>query len=229
MKKSIILFISLICAVFSVADNYFVQNQVWSYQVTDFCDGGDTPKEFIQQVKISGETQINGTKYMLLGDIPIRESGTKVFAYYDNKEILIYDFGLKVGNKINSSYLMGDTEGQATVTAVDYVTLLDGREAKRIQYNNRSADIEYIGSTSNAGVLAPLYGEAILPCGGQDFLCCSINGNPIYEVYTGSCNVDTDLQNAAVTDKPIKYLQDGHLLLKIGNRCYDVLGNLISK
>lgn len=228
MRKSIILYFSLICTVFAVADNCFVQNQVWSYHVTELCEGGD--RTFIRQMSVSGEKTINGTYYLLLDNVPIRESGKQVFAYYDGKEVLIYDFGLNVGDKIASpsARLYKDNEeGLASVTAVDSVTLLDGRRAKRIQYDYRATDIEYVGSISNAGVLAPLYGEELPPCGPIRFICCSVDGSPIYETSPGSCeyNIETAVSDTqAHPCSATKWVRDGQILINRNGKTYNIVG-----
>ena len=207
---------------------YFPEGKVWSYSITEYCDGGE--KTFIHQMSVSGEKTINGVKYRMLNETPIRESGKKVFALSDNKEILIYDFGLEIGDKIGSlSALVDNNEGLATVTAVDSVTLLDGRRAKRIHYDFRMTDIEYIGSTADAGVLAPLYGEEVPSCGPIRFLCCSYNGQPLYETSAGSCdNLHSRLENASTAPQAVKYLRNGQLFLQLGEQFYDALGRPVS-
>lgn len=204
---------------------YFPAGKVWSYSVTELCEGGD--KTFIRQMSVSCDTIINGTKYLLLDNVPVRESGKQVFAYYEGKETLIYDFGLNVGDKIASPF--DEEEGLATVTAVDSVTLSDGRRAKRIQYDHRTTDIEYVGSIADAGVLAPLYGEIILPCGGQEFLCCSMNGEPIYETSEGSCSIKDDLENIRTADRFVKYMKDGRMFFKTDHTVYDILGRITNE
>lgn len=207
---------------------YFPEGKVWSYRITEYCDGGE--KTFIHHMSVSGEKTINGVKYRMLNETPIRESGKKVFALSDNKEVLIYDFGLEVGDKIGSpSALLDNDEGLATVTAVDSVTLLDGRRAKRIQYDLRRTDIEYIGSIAEAGVLAPLYGEEVPTCGPIDFLCCSYNGQPLYETSSGSCdNIDAALDHTTTAPQAVKYLLNGQLFFQLGEQSYDVLGRPVS-
>lgn len=207
---------------------YFPEGKVWSYRVTELCT--DSDKTFIRQMNVSSEKTINGTKYMLLDDVPIRESGKQVFAYYEGKEVLIYDFGLKVGDKIisPSARLYNDNEeGLATVTAVDSVTLLDGRRAKRIQYDYRATDIEYVGSVSDAGVLAPLYGEVLPPCGPIRFICCSVDGSPIYETSQGSCeyNTRTAASNTqAHSNSATKWVRDGQILINRNGKTYNIVG-----
>lgn len=207
---------------------YFPEGKVWSYSVTELCEGGD--KTSIRQMSVSGEKTINGTNYLLLDNVPIRESGKQVFAYYEGKEVLIYDFGLKVGDKIisPSARLYNDNEeGLATVTAVDSVTLLDGRRARRIQYDYRATDIEYVGSISNAGVLAPLYGEELPPCGPIRFICCSVDGSPIYETSQGSCeyNTRTAASNTqAHSNSATKWVRDGQILINRNGKTYNIVG-----
>lgn len=207
---------------------YFPDGKVWSYSVTELCEGGD--KISIRQMSVSGEKTINGTNYRLLDNVPIRERGKQVFAYYEGKETLIYDFGLNVGDKIASpsAHLYDDNEeGLATVTAIDSVTLLDGRRAKRIQYDYRATDIEYVGSISNAGVLAPLYGEELPPCGPIRFICCSVDGNPIYETSQGSCEYNTETAVSDTQTRPhsaTKWVTNGQILINRNGKTYNIVG-----
>lgn len=208
------------CMSASTKDAYFVQGQVWSYRITDLCDG-EVPTTYIYRMSVSGDTVINQNRYMMLESVPVRENGKQVFAHYNNRDVLIYDFGLQVGDKIASP--SGDES--ATVVATDSVTLLDGRRAKRIQYDRRATDIEYVGSTSDAGVLAPLFGENIPPCGGQQFLCCSVRGELVFETSTGSCDIpETAVQNVTAS---LYGMQDGVITLKTPTaqtRLYDMRG-----
>jgi len=207
---------------------YFPEGKVWSYSVTELCEGGD--RTFIRQMSVSGEKAINGTNYRLLDNVPIRERGKQVLAYYEGKEVLIYDFGLNVGDKIASpsAHLYDDNEeGLATVTAIDSVTLLDGRRAKRIQYDYRAMDIEYVGSVSDAGVLAPLYGEELPPCGPIRFLCCSMDGNPIYETSQGNCEYNTETtvsDTQAHTRSATKRVGNGQILINRNGKTYNIVG-----
>lgn len=216
------------CEYNSAIEPYFPVGKVWSYSVTELCEGGDST--FIRQMSVSGEKTINGTNYLLLDDVPIRESGKQVFAYYEGKETLIYDFGLNVGDKIvsPSARMYNDNEeGLATVTAIDSVTLLDGRKAKRIQYDYRATDIEYVGSTAAAGVLAPLYGEELPTCGPIRFLCCSLDGNPIYETAQGSCeyNIETAISDTQAHPRSAtKWVGDGQILINRNGTTYNIVG-----
>ncbi len=216
------------CEYNSTIKPYFPVGKVWSYSVTELCEGGDST--FIRQMSVSGEKTINGTNYLLLNNVPIRESGKQVFAYYEGEEMLIYDFGLSVGDKIVSPSARrynDNEEGLATITAIDSVTLLDGRRAKRIQYDYRATDIEYVGSTANAGVLAPLYGEELPPCGPIRFLCCSADGNPIYETSQGSCEFNTGTAVSDIQTRPrsaTKLIRDGQILINRNGKTYNIVG-----
>ena len=159
----------------------------------------------------------------MLDSVPIRQSGQQIYAHSEGEDVLIYDFGLKVGDRIIANYV-NSSDDYATVTAIDSVWLSDGRRAKRIRYDQRAADIEYIGSVSNAGVLSPLSGNVILPCGGQEFLCCSIDGQPVYEASAGSCDKATTLPETQQSATATKRLVGGRLFLEIDGATYDVLG-----
>lgn len=222
-KIYLVLGIILLCTLTARADRYFVPNQTWSYLVTDLCSG-DMPRTFVCQQRISDSIRINGIAYLLLDSVPIRQSGKQVYAYFEGKDMLIYDFGIEVGDRIITDYATHSSDDYATVTAIDSVWLSDGRRAKRIRYDHRATDIEYIGSVSNAGVLSPLYGDVIPPCGGQEFLCCSIDGQPIYEVSAGSCDKATPLTATYQSSTATKRLVGGRLFIEIDGTTYDVLG-----
>lgn len=199
MRKLLLLF--TLCAIVAQAqDSYFPQSMVWKADYQTFCgdETADGWKSDIRITEVKGDTLINGITYQLIGNTPVRAEGKKIYCYIklhdvSGTDVLLYDFGLETGDKISQNYYDHYYEAQplsyATVTAVDYVTLLDGRQAKRLRYDNRSMDIEYLGavSESSSGLFNPL-SNTMPTCARWQFLCCSLNGEPLYETAKGDCD-----------------------------------------
>lgn len=119
--------------------------------------------------------------------------GQKIYARYGETDMLLYDFGLEVGDFIPMYEAPGFIYQYDKVQAIDYVTLPNGRNAKRLHYEERSADIEFVGC--EFGILSPIIMPFLTTCGGT-FSCCSLNGEPIYETSPGICaslNLETAL------------------------------------
>lgn len=143
------------------------------------------------------DTLINNIPYQKIGGILFRTKGTKVWCTMDSLgtpvERLVYDFGLQVGDSIRNVYydeefwMEQEYIRYAKVTSVEYITLSDGRSARRISYDNyRPDDIEHIGSVE--GILFPL-NFPVAECGcGDAFKCCTRNDFLLYEVSTGACD-----------------------------------------
>ena len=161
------------------------------------------------------DTLINNIPYQKIGGILFRTKGTKVWCTMDSLgtpvERLVYDFGLQVGDSIRNVYydeefwMEQEYIRYAKVTSVEYITLSDGRSARRISYDNyRPDDIEHIGSVE--GILFPL-NFPVAECGcGDAFKCCTRNDFLLYEVSTGACNEFFEAEQPADTI-PL-YIQD---------------------
>ena len=147
--------------------------------------------------ELQDNTFIEGRSYSIVHgpvDIPIRQYGQKIYAWINNKDYLLYDFGLEIGDSIPQYYFgisadasQIDVYGQvyAHVLRIDSVLLEDGRKAKRLWYDGRMQDIEYVGS--EYGILSPIIMPDITTCGGTH-MCCSLDGGLIYETEPGICN-----------------------------------------
>ena len=179
-------------------DRMFAENTIWCCVIS-----ADHPKYGCSKsVNImGGDTVIGEYTYQKMLNrnyeymMSIREDGKKVYAYIDDedKDVLMYDFGLEVGDTmpiINRVNIEGSFDPHLPlswkVIAVDSITLMDGRRAKRIHYDNLEADIEYVGRSR--GFFRPLESPYISTCGGP-ILCCSLNGEPIYEGGQGYCDL----------------------------------------
>ena len=71
----------------------------------------------------------------------------------------------------------------ATVITVEVVTLHDGRKARKISYDYRATDLEYIGHLAG-GFSRPFVGMTI----DYKYLCCTESGVLLHESYEGACD-----------------------------------------
>ena len=219
MNKNIKIFALLICMLMTTSviwaddnasDFYFPEGMTWTISIlSDY--GCDHKSVFVLQ----GDTLINSKTYhnvriynakeQQVLSIPITAEGKKIYAHIYDRDILLYDFGLEVGDSImhyrsirfdadapedlrfdpDSSYIH--------VTMIDSITLLDGRRAKCLHYKDRRyqeeyyirADIEYVGC-SHGGLFSIIDVPLLTTC-GSNACCCTLNGELIYEDYTGVC------------------------------------------
>ena len=198
MNKRILLLIlgiSLsVSAILAETSSYFVENTRWGFLLLSETPGfaykkdlcvlrGDTTIDSKLYQKIIYEGQDNGQRI-----IPIREEGKKIYAHVNSKDVLLYDFNLNVGdskpNYVDIDGNIDKDQPELRVIKVDSITLLDGRRAKRIAYDNLFRDIEYVGS--DCGLFAPfVYPQRTT--GGYITMCCSLYGLPIYESGEGDC------------------------------------------
>ena len=174
---------------------YFAEGTTWTTSFMSVYGGCDDWKKVCV---LQGDTLIGDSTYhnILYNDghgqliIPIREENKRIFAYLDNQDHLLYDFNLVVGDSLPLCMFEGEYDLYCAyythVTAVDSITLSDGRKAKRLTYDwERLPDIEHVGGMY--GFLAPIVTAAISTCGGPPSSCCSLNGEPIYETSPGTC------------------------------------------
>ena len=192
------------------SERMFAENTIWCCVIS-----ADHPKYGCSKsVNImGGDTVIGEYTYQKMLNrnyeymMSIREDGKKVYAYIDDedKDVLMYDFGLEVGDTmpiINREYLDPEFPWSGKVIAVDSITLMDGRRAKRIHYDNLEADIEYVGRSS--GFFRPLENPFLISTCGGPILCCSLNGEPIYEGGQGDCDLLFEFFGIEIiTEEPI--------------------------
>ena len=167
---------------------YLTDNMTWKVFVTgEECEENCT---HLVAIKVTGDTIINGIKYRIVDNIPAREDGDKIYCYtWDpletrTHEVLIYDFGAKKGDKVRT-LIDGRSEQTyyATVTDVKTVTLLDGRKARKISYDGRATDLEYVGHI-DCGFTRPMLGYTM---DSYQYLCCSEGDILLHEEYEGAC------------------------------------------
>ena len=189
----LVLSIPMVIAQNAGVESYFDDGTKWTtIHYADYGCNGFTDICYVQ-----GDTTIAEKTYQKIlythNDnnsrvIPIIADGQKIYAHIDAKDVLLYDFGLEVGDSIKWYDYLGEgivgPREYAYVTKVDTVTLLDGRKAKRLHYDCRLSDIEFIGC--EYGILSPFVMPAITTCGGTN-ACCSMNGEPIFETTPGFC------------------------------------------
>lgn len=119
----------------------------------------------VYSITVGKDTIINRKKYRLVDNYyPLRQTKDRIYLYdvKTKKEFLLYDFSLRVGETIEQREdpLVGLPARKAKVIKTETITLLDGRKARRIEYEQtypgpRAADIEYVGSEKK-GILGPL-------------------------------------------------------------------------
>ncbi len=201
---------SVIWADDNASDFYFPEGMTWTISIlSDY--GCDHKSVFVLQ----GDTLINSKTYhnvrmynakeQQVLSIPITAEGKKIYAHIYDRDILLYDFGLEVGDSIMHYRSINFEEGipedlrfdpdssYIHVTMIDSITLLDGRRAKCLHYKDRRyqeeyyirADIEYVGCSY--GGLFSIIDVPLLTTCGSNACCCTLNGELIYEDYAGVC------------------------------------------
>lgn len=214
--KRLLLFISCstIIMVCISQNNMFLDMTSWSYYNYSYSDSTD----YYITDYILGDSVINNLSYKILHKsvyvssnitdkiqykrIPLRENKGKIYCYIEkinsldygdeNEDVLLYDFNLKEGDSIANSYYEAENQGYSKVTSIETILLYDGRTAKRINYDQRPSDIEYVGSLN--GILSPLLGNVVTPSMSTKFLCCSHSDTLLFQTEEGrkrGCNGNT--------------------------------------
>ena len=116
-------------------------------------------------IVVGKDSLINNRTYRLVDDYyPMRQTKNRIYLYdyKSKKEVLLYDFSLKVGDYIEQleDPFNGIPKRKAKVIKTETITLADGRKARRIEYEQtypapRDPDIEFVGSEQR-GILGPL-------------------------------------------------------------------------
>ena len=197
MKRSILLLIVFSIFLGIKAQDYFMSGQKWVY-ITINCNNEQQTKE----IQIGNEVIIKGKTYKKIDNIPVRTENKKVIILFDEIEYTLYDFSLEVGQTIPVSVFENtDNDNQiimSKVISTDSVTLLNGIRAKRIIYDNRSADIEYIGSSVD-GIFGPL--SMVVPTCNPTFFCyCAIENEFIYKTSEQVCETISALNEVIAED-----------------------------
>ena len=177
---------------------YFPKDMKWNILVEDMCLD-EAPQ--IKTLSVGNDTVIDGHLYQMINNIPIRHLNNRIYCRVQDQEdnfvdYMMYDFNLEVGDSIEKTFYHQDlTNKYAYVVKVDTISLMDGRKAKRVQYDSRETDVEYIGNIGR-GLFAPL-DNIIPPCGVKEYLsCCYSDEDMIYDVGNGGCSDVEVLSNA---------------------------------
>ncbi len=141
-------------------DVYLSRNFTW-----DVIQSVEDGLSYSKTIIIGRDTTINNLTYRLVNNyFPMRQTKNRIYMYvYRTKtEILLYDFSLKVGDYIEQQEdpYSGIPKRKAKVIKTETITLADGREARRIEYEQtypapREPDIEFVGNEKR-GILGPL-------------------------------------------------------------------------
>lgn len=248
--RIILLLCACLAAPFVSAENssddfYFPEGMTWTVSVIS--DYGCNHKTVLV---LQGDTLINSKTYhnvRLLCEaplvIPIAADGKKIYAHIYDRDILLYDFGLEVGDSIlHYGYInfnedvsedrrFNEDSAYIYVVEMDSITLLDGRRAKRLHYKRFQdepyrVDIEYVGCAR--GGLFSIIDVPLQTTCGSNVCCCSLNGELIYEDYVGVCAL-MDISNAlpAVDEyepSATILLHNGQLLIRRSDKTYDTQG-----
>ena len=133
----------------------------------------------------------NNKPYILCRGYLLREESNKILLYSEslNKEIVLYDFTLEVGDSLPAYIKDFDgtmySDDTLVVTDISSVTLLDGKEYKKWTFDNGMEYVEGIGMYGGHrnGNFFGLIQEIVVPCNpGTHLVCVSKNGKLLYQM-----------------------------------------------
>lgn len=133
----------------------------------------------------------NNKPYILCRGYLLREESNKILLYSEslNKEIVLYDFTLEVGDSLPAYIKDFDgtmySDDTLVVTDISSVTLLDGKEYKKWTFNNGMEYVEGFGMYGGYrnGNFVGLIQELVVPCHtGTHLVCVSKNGKLLYQM-----------------------------------------------
>ena len=148
---------------------------------------------------------INEKLYIRYGGFYLREENKRIYiySYIQQKDLLLYDFTLQIGDSLPHLYSDWDIENEEYGNVVDYptmtskvnpivvvdlseVTLLDGKQYKKWTFNNGMEYVENIGAYGHykyAGDFFQLIADIPVPClTGFHLICISKEGMLIYQM-----------------------------------------------
>jgi hypothetical protein len=202
---------------------FLEEGKVWTYHYfNDF-----TGKEFYESLKVAGDTVIEDKNYKKIVDVAtgyfkcaVREEGKKVFFKYSNKEHLVYDFGLNVGDtfKLYDADETVDPSSRATVVSVD--TIVVGNRSFRVmdvRPNDQSSWSNWW--VEGIGGMHGIASNSLLPGNDYTFSYCQIDGETIL-THKDVRTVGNDIGKIKQTDgyqyRPM--VEDGKVWLHISDR-----------
>ena len=133
----------------------------------------------------------NNKPYILCRGYLLREESNKILLYSEslNKEIVLYDFTLEVGDSLPAYIKDFDgtmySDDTLVVTDISSVTLLDGKEYKKWTFDNGMEYVEGIGMYGGRrnGDFFGLIREVVVPCHtGTHLVCASKNNKLLYQM-----------------------------------------------
>ena len=135
-------------------------NRAFKWEVNVTAEDGIS---YSTTITIGKDTIINNQTYRLVGGYyPMRQKTKSIYLYdyRTKKDILLYNFALHAGNSIEliDDPFSGTLNRKAKVLKTDIISLVDGREACRIEYERifpKHIDIEFVGDAER-GILGPL-------------------------------------------------------------------------
>ena len=164
---------------------YLTDNTIWTYGFLN-----PDPIQHIEslyQYSIQGNIALDSITYRKVrsqNDYPwgIRESAKKIYArdlrIPNSPDILLYDFNLGLGDKLEVDGSMGYSRVGLRVTQVDSITLDNGERRKRIVLGNSYTWIEGIGDIQH--FFAPLEPVPTCLCPSSQLVCFKQQGTIVY-------------------------------------------------
>jgi hypothetical protein len=163
----------------------------------------------------------------------------KVYANYNGKEYLVYDFSVQIGDTLDVLInAWGDDTQKCLVHNVSIdeesnrtiITLHVYHEYRKEFINDDYSTIKWIeGIGSENGFFEGV--EKFVDGGGAKHLICAYQGDelkytgPIYENYGCEYNTTTDVQDVTTPTSPFsKTLHNGHLLILRDGKTYNIMG-----
>ncbi len=148
---------------------------------------------------------INEKLYIRYGGFYLREENKRIYiySYIQQKDLLLYDFTLQIGDSLPHLYSDWDIENEEYGNVVDYptmtgkvdpivvvdvseVTLLDGKQYKKWTFNNGMEYVENIGSygqSNYAGDFFQLIADVKVPkLIGIRLVCVNKSGSLVYQM-----------------------------------------------
>jgi hypothetical protein len=131
----------------------------------------------------------------------IRSSAKKIYIFF-NKDTLLYDFNLKVGDTLPASY-NNTSLNIIKVTAIDSINTFNGW-MKRFQLSGNTVSSHLIeGMGHYKGLIEPIYPN-VMSC-GWSLQCYSQNNSAYYPSSGPSCLLSTGIKENAKLLSPIIY------------------------
>ena len=196
---------------------FVVEGKVWNIEkVSTWVGWPDYGVVRTEKCELKGDTVIGGVTYKKYYEegvyrMAMREENKKVYVQYksSNQEVLLYDFGLKEGERFTSSH-----DEEYVFTSEDYVEY-DNKELRRMKLVNvnDSRDISYWieGIGSLAGPTTPFYYGMT---GGEDISIASCYIQlPATDADKSSALFDLSGRKLNTTPQKGIYIQNGKKVL----------------